>query len=78
MDGGHLMFALFEKLRGKPLPLKVMVGINGAFMLLLFGMILYVTFFDSRRWQGDNRAENIAAERARYIVPPVFGPSQEP
>ena len=78
LDGGHLMFALFEKLRGKPLPLKVMVGINGAFMLLLFGMILYVTFFDSRRWQGDNRAENIAAERARYIVPPVFGPSQEP
>jgi len=76
LDGGHVLFAFVEKLRGKPLPLKVLTSVNGAFMLLLLGMIVYVTFFDSRRWQGENRAENLAAERARCYVNPVFPPHE--
>jgi len=73
LDGGHIVFALFEKLRGRPIPQRVLGTVNGVFMLLLLGMILYVTFFDSRRWQGDSRLENITLERARHYVSPSFG-----
>ncbi len=72
LDGGHILFAFIEKLRRRPLPLNAMAWINGTFMLMLLGMILYVTFFDSRRWQGENRAENIALERSRYYIAPSF------
>jgi regulator of sigma E protease len=49
LDGGHMVFATVAKLRGKPLPRRFLESTQGTFVLLLFGMIIYISFFDVRR-----------------------------
>lgn len=49
LDGGHMLFATIEKLRGKPLPLAFLERTQVAFVVLLFSFMLYVTFFDVQR-----------------------------
>jgi regulator of sigma E protease len=49
LDGGHMVFATIAKLRGKPLPRRLLESTQGTFALLLFGMIIYISFFDVRR-----------------------------
>lgn len=46
LDGGHLMFVGLEKLRGKPVPQKVLIGANNVGLLLLLALMIYVTFND--------------------------------
>lgn len=53
LDGGHIVFATITKIRGKALPISLIGSIQGVFMILLFSLIIYVSFFDVRRWQGD-------------------------
>ena len=49
LDGGHMVFATIEKLRGKPLPLPFLERSQMLFIVLLFSFMLYVTFFDFQR-----------------------------
>ncbi|MDF9828482.1 regulator of sigma E protease [Ereboglobus sp. PH5-10] len=49
LDGGHILFAVIAKVRGRPLPASVIATTQSVFMLLLFSMIIYVSFFDVRR-----------------------------
>lgn len=49
LDGGHMLFATIEKLRGKPLPLPFLERTQVLFVVLLFSFMLYVTFFDVQR-----------------------------
>ncbi|MDA7822230.1 RIP metalloprotease RseP [Opitutales bacterium] len=49
LDGGHMLFATIEKLRGKPLPLAFLERAQVLFVALLFSFMLYVTFFDMQR-----------------------------
>ena len=49
LDGGHMLFATIARLRGKSLPPNFIVTTQSVFMVLLFSMILYVSFFDIRR-----------------------------
>jgi regulator of sigma E protease len=49
LDGGHMLFATISKIIGRPLPVSVMEKVQGAFMVLLLGMVLYITFFDVGR-----------------------------
>lgn len=49
LDGGHMLFATISKLIGRPLPRKLMESVQGAFMVLLLGFVLYVSFFDVGR-----------------------------
>ena len=49
LDGGHMMFATVEKLRGKPIPLAILERTQVLFVVLIFSFMLYVTFFDVRR-----------------------------
>ncbi|MGB0344828.1 MAG: RIP metalloprotease RseP [Coraliomargarita sp.] len=46
LDGGHMLFATIAKCTGRPLPIKLMEKVQIAFVILLFGMMLYVTRFD--------------------------------
>jgi len=48
LDGGHIMFALIEWIRRKPVSVKVLEVLNGATALLLIGFILYVTYYDAQ------------------------------
>lgn len=49
LDGGHILFATVGKIRGRPLPAKFIMTTQSVFMLLLFTMMIYVSFFDVRR-----------------------------
>lgn len=49
LDGGHMLFATISKLAGRPLPISIMEKVQGAFMVLLLGMVIYITFFDVGR-----------------------------
>ena len=49
LDGGHMLFATISKLIGRPLPKKLMENLQGAFMILLLGFVIYVSFFDVGR-----------------------------
>jgi regulator of sigma E protease len=54
LDGGHMMFATIARLRRRPLPMNFILTTQSVFMVLLFTMILYVSFFDVRRIMRDN------------------------
>jgi regulator of sigma E protease len=44
LDGGHVAFAIAEKIRGEPLPLKLIMGFQYAgwiFFLLLFVLLTF-------------------------------------
>ena len=49
LDGGHMLFATIEKVRGQPLPLAFLERAQMLFVVLLFSFMLYVTFFDVQR-----------------------------
>jgi regulator of sigma E protease len=49
LDGGHILMALVEWVRGRPLSLRVVEYTTTGFALLLISFMLYVTFFDLKR-----------------------------
>jgi membrane-associated protease RseP (regulator of RpoE activity) len=55
LDGGHAVLLLIEKIRGKPLPVKVVNIIQTVGLVLILGLFLLITFHDilrifSERW----------------------------
>ena len=63
LDGGQMLFATIGKLRGRALPVNFMMTAQSVFMVLLFSMVIYVSFFDVRRLVRDvnsSRAESSA------------------
>lgn len=64
LDGGHILFATIGKLRGRPIPFKIIATTQSVFVVLLLGMMAYVTVFgDLRRMVRDYRAEAAAKEQ---------------
>ena len=49
LDGGHIMMAIVEKIRRRPLSPKVIEYTTTGFAVLLISFMLYVTFFDIKR-----------------------------
>lgn len=70
LDGGHILFATLGKIFGKDIPSALIAKIQATFMVLLFSVMLYASFFDICRWQGD-RQDNKAFEKEKllYIRP---------
>ncbi|MCD5402103.1 RIP metalloprotease RseP [candidate division NPL-UPA2 bacterium] len=56
LDGGHLLFLGIEKIRGKPLPQKTREIVEQTTLVLLIGLILFVSYQDVERFQLINRA----------------------
>jgi hypothetical protein len=46
LDGGHIVLALFEKVRGRPLSRRVQEYATSTFALLLISFMLYVSYND--------------------------------
>ncbi len=64
LDGGHILFATIARLRGRPIPFNFIATAQSVFVVLLLGMMLYVTVFgDIRRIVRDYRAEAAAKEQ---------------
>lgn len=62
LDGGHILFATVARLRGRALPAGFIAATQSIFVVLLFSMIIYVSFFDVRRIARDLRADPPARE----------------
>ncbi len=52
VDGGMMVFLLLEKIRGKPLSIKVQVATTLAGLALIVICFLFVTFQDINKWLG--------------------------
>jgi regulator of sigma E protease len=50
LDGGHIMMSIVEKIRRRPMSVRFVEVTTTAFALLLISFMLYVTFFDLKRW----------------------------
>jgi regulator of sigma E protease len=46
LDGGHIMLALVESVRRKPVSVRVLEVVQTACAVVIIGFMLYVTFFD--------------------------------
>lgn len=73
LDGGHIAFAIFEKLTGKPLPQRLMAGSQVTFMALLLGLMAYITLHDIFR-EIDMARTSREIRSAENAPPPVFQP----
>lgn len=50
LDGGHILFALYEGIFRRPVPQKMMERLTLIFVVLLVGLILYATYNDILRF----------------------------
>ena len=78
LDGGHIFWALVEKVRGKPVPLRIMErsGVVGfALVLVLFVIGLEN---DIGRLTGEGFNVPLTLERPFGLVALGFGPTLEP
>ena len=50
LDGGHLMFYLFEKILGRPLTQKTQEGFFRIGLFLLLSLMIFTTFNDLKDW----------------------------
>jgi len=65
LDGGQMLFATIARLRRRALPTSFVMATQSAFMILLFGTMLYVTVFgDIRRLFHDLTDKPAAAAQA--------------
>ena len=46
LDGGHIVMSIIEKIRNKPISIRVQEYATTVFALMLLSFMLYVTFFD--------------------------------
>ncbi len=57
LDGGHIVMAIMEWVRGKPLPQRLLEFVQTAFALLLMGFMLYITTKDIGDEVNETKAE---------------------
>lgn len=50
LDGGHILMAVIERIRRRPMSVRVMEYTTTAFAVLLIGFMLYVSFNDFKRF----------------------------
>ena len=50
LDGGHVMFLLYEMVAGKPAPQKVMEYAQAVGMIILLTLVVYANGMDIIRW----------------------------
>jgi regulator of sigma E protease len=54
LDGGQMVFATIGRLRGRALPVNFVVTAQSLFMVLILSMVVYISFFDVRRWKKES------------------------
>jgi regulator of sigma E protease len=76
LDGGHMLFATIGRLRGRALPATFIQNVQGAFVVALLSMMLYVSFFDVRRIARSGREDNPTAAPATPAPEPAPAPAK--
>jgi regulator of sigma E protease len=55
LDGGHILLAILEAIRRRPLNIRLLEVLQGACAILLIGFMLYVSFYDVQDSVNGNR-----------------------
>ena len=50
LDGGHMAFLIYEKLRGKPASEAIRVGATYAGLAVVLSLMVFVIYLDISRW----------------------------
>ena len=58
LDGGHILLALIEAIRRRPVSAKILQSIQTACAILLIGFIAYTMFFDTGDWISSAKKEH--------------------
>jgi regulator of sigma E protease len=66
LDGGHIVLALLEAIRRRPVSAKVLQTLQTAFAAILIGFMLLIAFYDSGDW--------VRSARKNHEEPLVFAP----
>ena len=69
LDGGHIVFAIYESVFRRPLPARFVHAVSTAFAVLLISFMLYVTAFDFKRFFGFRFRPSEKPSPAHEIVP---------
>jgi regulator of sigma E protease len=71
LDGGHIMLALIETVRRKPVSAKLLQFVQTACAVLIIGYMLYVTFYDAQDlpWKSSDKIEIKFAPKTDLAVP---------
>ena len=70
LDGGHIVLAIIESVRKKPVNMRILEWVQTACATLIIGYMLYISFFDIGDWVGRSsdekspRKESPAAAKA--------------
>ena len=54
LDGGHIVLAVIESVRKKPVNMRILEWVQTACATLIIGYMLYISFFDIGDWLGKN------------------------
>ena len=58
LDGGHIVLALVEAVRRKPVNIRVLEIVQTGCAVLIIGYIAYISFFDVGDWLGARRTDD--------------------
>lgn len=58
LDGGHMVYATLEKIRGKALPRRFVEILQTGFVILLFGLMAFILWRDIARWKAESVSDN--------------------
>ncbi len=72
LDGGHMAFATYQKIVGKPVPPRVIGSLQAGMMLALLAMVVYISFFDVARIGDDGRQAIAIEEQRSRAIEPLF------
>ncbi len=72
LDGGHICFAILEKLRGKPLPERLVTSSQAVFVVFFLSMMAYITLHDILR-EFDMARTRKEIRQVEKQPDPVFG-----
>jgi regulator of sigma E protease len=67
LDGGHILLALIEIVRRRPVSAKILNILQSACALVLIGFMLFLTFYDAGDWVRSAR---------KHEEPLIFAPKQ--
>lgn len=68
LDGGHILFAIVNHIRGRALPPGFFAGIQGTFSILFLALMGYVIYCGFMRWSGDTELENSDDVASKFYV----------
>ncbi len=69
LDGGHILLAILEAIRRRPLNLKLLEILQGACAILLIGFMLYVSFYDVQDLPWNSNQKPIFSSPAKAAPP---------